>query len=179
MTTAEAIWIVERVRDEDYGSSKRVVSWHPSLAEAEEMAARLQAEFEQACERAWPWHVAVETIFEMLHEHEHAQYEWISCDIEECSHPERGHQHLVPRELEEHEAAMIVQLKDWWHQESRAWQIFVEDEILAKMTDPPRYCLELVRHFHFDETLGERVHYECHMVSRDPAAARAAKTEPP
>ncbi len=168
----DVIWIVERVRDEHYGASTHVVSWHVSRVEAEEMATRLQAEFDQACERAWPWHEAVDTIFEMLHEHEYVKHAWIDCDREECGYFERHHQHHTERILEEHEASMIEQLTDWWHQESLAWQIFVEDEILAKMTDPPRYCQELVRHLD-DET----VHYECHAVGREPAVTLAGYAE--
>jgi hypothetical protein len=137
------IWIVERVRDEQYGQSKHVVSWHRSRDEAEGMAACLQAEFNQACERVCPWYEVVETIFWMREEH------------------------IGP---EEHEEALIEQLTAWWHQESRAWQIFVEDEIMTKMIDPPRYCQDLGRH-------NKIVHYEYHAVSHDPAVTLAGYRE--
>ena len=133
---SEQIWIVERQRDEDYGAAKHVVSWHPSLAEAESMAARLQREFDQARERTTPWHIDIETIFDM----------------------KRQHTHLTERELEEHEAAFIEQLNDWWHKERSAWQAFAEDEVMAKMTDPPSFCLHLVR--------DEAVSYVCYAVGR-------------
>lgn len=149
----DVVWIVERVRHVEHeGSTKHVVSWHTTLAEAEGMAARLQAEFDEACGRVWSRHEVVETIFEMMQEHE-------------CGHMDRHHQHHAWRDPE-HEAALIEQLNDWWHQESRAWQIFVEDEVMSKMTDPPTYTHELVAH-------DAEVHYACHKVGRDPAITLA------
>lgn len=170
--TADVVWIVERVRYVSHeGSTKHVVSWHPSLEEAEAMARRLQAEFDAACERAWPWHEVVDTLFEMTQEHEHEwKHTWIACDSEECEAFERHHQHHAWREPEEHEASLIEQLSDWWHQEFRAWQAFVEDEIFATMTDPPTYTSELVAQ-------DSEVHYVCHRVGRDPSVTLAGYAE--
>jgi hypothetical protein len=166
MNTDE-IWIVERQRDEDYGSAKRVVSWHPTREEAESMAAQLTAEFDAARARATPLHLDVEAIFDMLQENEHAMYSWIDCDREECGHFDREHTHMTERQAEEHEAAFIEQLKDWWHAERDRWQSFVEDELMPTMTDPPSFF----RHLSDDED----VRYVCYAVARNPAATRAAE----
>jgi len=141
MIESAVIWIVERVRDEQYGASKRTVSWHKSSVEAQEQMTDLQAEFDRACALAWPGHEVVQTIFSMYEE-----------------------LHLGFCEPKEHEAALIEQLSDWWLQESRGWQIFVEAEIMAKMTDPPQHCQELVR--------PEAVHYEYYAVGQDPGVTR-------
>lgn len=170
-SVTDMIWIVERVRDEQYGQSKRVISWHKTQDKAEGLAARLQAEFEQACELAWPWHEVIETIFEMREEQELvSQHVWMDCDLEDCGYLENPHQHHAQMEPGEHERALIEQLTDWWHQERLDWQMFVEDEIMTKMTDPPRYCQELVQP-------NEAVHYECHAVSSDPVTTSSSYTK--
>lgn len=158
----DQIWIVERLRHEHEGTSTHVVSWHPSLDEAKVMTARLNDEFTRASAEALPGWEDVETIYEMMHEQDRARYSWIDCDREECGHFDREHTHLVDHEPDEHEAAFIEQIKDWWHRERDAWQSFVEDEVMAKMTDPPSYCGQLVRE--------EEVEYVCRMVERDPRA---------
>ena len=142
----DQVWIVERVRTVEYDcGSQRVVSWHASVDEAREEAARLQAEFDLASKLVWPWHEVGETIFHMLqyesHEKEHG---WIACDSDECGYFDKHHQHHVFVTPSEADQALIAQLKDWWHCESRAWQAFVEDEIFARMSDPPTYARELV-----------------------------------
>ena len=174
MSDPSLIWIVERVRDEHYGSTKYVVSWHRSLIEAEAMAARLKAEFDRAGELAWPWHEVVETLWEMLQEAEHVRYVWIDCR-ETCEGTTEGmaHQHLVTRDIDEHEDVMITQLSALWHAESRAWQIFVEDKIMPLMADPPRFCRELVAPQ--DDDHEGSVSYVCHVIGHDPAVARAAR----
>jgi hypothetical protein len=156
----EQIWIVERRRDEDYGAAKHVVSWHPSLEEAESIAARLQGEFDRARELVTPLHLDVDAIFEMLQEHENVKYVWIECDREECGHFDRVHTHMTEREFEEHEAAFVEQLKEWWRKESASWQHFVEDKVMPKMSDPPSFF----RHLSDDED----VRYVCHAVQRLP-----------
>lgn len=168
---ADIIWIVERVHNEQYVQSRCVITWHKSPAEAEGMAARLQAEFDQACELVRPLHENVETIFEMREEQELASYHvQTDCSLEECCHLENPHQHRTQVEPKDHEKALIEQLTAWWHQEDLAWQIFTEDEVMAKMADPPCYCRELVQP-------SKAVHYECHAVSRDPAVTRARRAE--
>jgi hypothetical protein len=159
---ADTIWIVERQRDEDYGAAKHVISWHPSLAEAENEVARLQGEFDRARELVTPMHLEAEAIFEMLQEHEHAKYMWIDCSRDECEAFDRDHTHLTEREFEEHEAAFVEQLKEWWWKERNAWQDFVESEVMSKMSDPPA----LFRHLSDDE----EVRYVCYAVGRRPRA---------
>lgn len=165
-TDTGVIWIVKYQWASEYDSAEtRVVAWQRSQAEAEELAARLLAEFVQARERALPGHEVADTIWEMLQEHEHAKYVWVSCDREECGHFDRVHTHLAERPLEEHEAAMIEQLRDWWHEARDAWRDFVEHEVMTQMADPPGFCNDLVR--------DAEVSYECYAISRDPAVTRA------
>jgi len=142
---ADVIWIVQRVVTADYeGPITRVVSWHRTLAKAKEMAARLQSEFDRACAYVWPKYEGVETIYTMLEEREHHQ-----------------------GDPSEHVATMLEQLSQWWHQELHSWQTFVEEEVMAKMSDPPNWCQDLVRY-------DTGVSYECQAVSHDPAVTRAA-----
>lgn len=165
----DEIWIVERLRHEHEGTSTRVVSWHPSIDEAKAMVDRLNAEFAHASAESLPGWEDVEAIFEMMHEQDRARYSWIECDREECGHFDRQHTHLVDREPEEHEAAFIEQIKDWWHHASRAWQTFVEDEVMSKMADPPPYCRQLVR--------DEEVEYVCRVIGRDPRATATTASD--
>jgi hypothetical protein len=163
----DVIWIVERVRDEPYGQSRHAIVWCESRGEAEAVAARLQTEFDQACARVHPWYENVETIFEMQEEQTLAsRHVWTDCDLEECGHLESPHQHYTQLEPQEHEEALIEQLTAWWHQENLAWQAFVENEVMSKMTDPPRYCRDLVRP-------DNAVHYECRAMRQDLAVTRA------
>jgi len=159
MTSSGEIWIVERQRDEDYGTAKHVVAWQPSLEEAQNMAARLQGEFDRARELVTPRHLVAEAIFEMLQEEEHKKYVRIDCDREECDHFDREHTHITEREFDDHEAAFVEQLKEWWWKERTAWQDFVEDEVMPKMSDPPSFFRHLS-----DE---EDVRYVCYAVQRN------------
>lgn len=64
MSTNEpaTIWIVERVRDEQYGQSRHAVTWQKSRSEAEAMVTRLQTEFDQACASVHPRYESVERV---------------------------------------------------------------------------------------------------------------------
>lgn len=120
-TDSEDIWIVERVRGVEYDCGSRfVVAWHASPEAAANAARQLQAEFDLARKIAGPWYEVVDTIFDM--------YQQESLDRAFC----------------EAAQALIEQLKEWWHAEQSAWQSFVEDEVLSRMSDPPRYARELV-----------------------------------
>lgn len=167
----DTVWIVERVRSVEYDcGSQRVISWHASADEARAEAQRLQAEFDLASELAWPWHEVVETIFDMLHGEQHdKEHGWIDCDEDECGYFDKHHQHHAFVTPSEADQALIEQLKGWWHDESRAWQTFVEDEIFARMSDPPAYARELVA----DDA---EVRYEVRAIARGKAISGSFST---
>jgi len=146
MIDETCIWIVERVRrvEHDCGS-QHVVSWHSSASEAAAEAHRLQSEFDLASTLAQPGHEIADTIFDMYQQESfEKEYGWIVCDNPGCNCIEPVHRHRVSVTPDEADQALIAQLRDWLHVESKAWQIFVEDEILGRMTDPQRYWQELV-----------------------------------